>query len=99
LIKELWAFTGNRIAVRFAYEWHDDAGNWFRSYPFHISNNRHKITYGTCLYLAKSMTYMIQLAINSLMKTDANIDASWDRTHYGPNWVIAWAKHTLALHN
>lgn len=32
LIKELWAFDANRIAVRFAYEWHDDAGNWFRSY-------------------------------------------------------------------
>ncbi|HPE81575.1 MAG TPA: nuclear transport factor 2 family protein [Gammaproteobacteria bacterium] len=32
LIKELWAFTGNRIAVRFAYEWHDDAGSWFRAY-------------------------------------------------------------------
>jgi hypothetical protein len=32
LIKELWAFGDNRIAVRFAYEWHDDAGNWFRSY-------------------------------------------------------------------
>jgi nuclear transport factor 2 (NTF2) superfamily protein len=32
LIKELWAFSGDRIAVRFAYEWHDDAGNWFRSY-------------------------------------------------------------------
>ncbi len=32
LIKELWAFHDNRIAVRFAYEWHDDAGNWFRSY-------------------------------------------------------------------
>jgi nuclear transport factor 2 (NTF2) superfamily protein len=32
LIKELWAFTNNRIAVRFAYEWHDDSGNWFRSY-------------------------------------------------------------------
>jgi hypothetical protein len=32
LIKELWAFEGNRIAVRFAYEWHDEAGNWFRSY-------------------------------------------------------------------
>ena len=31
LIKELWAFTGNRIAVRFAYEWHDDSGHWFRS--------------------------------------------------------------------
>lgn len=32
LIKELWAFTDNHIAVRFAYEWHDDSGNWFRSY-------------------------------------------------------------------
>lgn len=32
LIKELWTFAGNRIAVRFAYEWHDNAGNWFRSY-------------------------------------------------------------------
>lgn len=32
LIKELWTSAGNRIAVRFAYEWHDDAGNWFRSY-------------------------------------------------------------------
>lgn len=32
LIKELWAFDDNRIAVRFAYEWHDDSGNWFRSY-------------------------------------------------------------------
>lgn len=32
LIKELWAFAGPRIAVRFAYEWHDDSGNWFRSY-------------------------------------------------------------------
>ena len=32
LIKELWAFDANRIAVRFAYEWHDDGDNWFRSY-------------------------------------------------------------------
>jgi uncharacterized protein len=32
LIKQLWAFAGNRIAVRFAYEWHDDSGQWFRSY-------------------------------------------------------------------
>ena len=32
LIKELWACNANRIAVRFAYEWHDDSGNWFRSY-------------------------------------------------------------------
>jgi hypothetical protein len=32
LIKELWTFAGNRIAVRFAYEWHDDSGSWFRSF-------------------------------------------------------------------
>jgi nuclear transport factor 2 (NTF2) superfamily protein len=32
LIKELWAFAADRIAVRFAYEWHDDSGQWFRSY-------------------------------------------------------------------
>jgi nuclear transport factor 2 (NTF2) superfamily protein len=32
LIKELWAYSDNRIAVRFAYEWHDDSGQWFRSY-------------------------------------------------------------------
>lgn len=32
LIKDLWAFHGNRIAVRFAYEWHDRSGKWFRSY-------------------------------------------------------------------
>jgi len=32
LIKEVWAFTDNCIAVRFAYEWHDDSGHWFRSY-------------------------------------------------------------------
>ena len=32
LIKELWTFQSNRIAVRFAYEWHDDSGHWYRSY-------------------------------------------------------------------
>jgi nuclear transport factor 2 (NTF2) superfamily protein len=32
LIKEMWAFTGNRIAVRFAYEWHDESDHWYRSY-------------------------------------------------------------------
>jgi len=32
LIKELWGFTGDRIAVRFAYEWHDDSEHWYRSY-------------------------------------------------------------------
>lgn len=32
LVKEVWTFADNRIAVRFAYEWHDDSGSWFRSY-------------------------------------------------------------------
>ena len=32
LIKEVWAYKDNRIAVRFTYEWHDDSGQWFRSY-------------------------------------------------------------------
>ncbi|CAB3635657.1 hypothetical protein LMG26685_01542 [Achromobacter mucicolens] len=32
MIKELWAYTGNRITVRYAYEWRDDSRNWFRSY-------------------------------------------------------------------
>ncbi len=32
LMKELWAFTGNHISVRFEYEWHDDAGQWFRTH-------------------------------------------------------------------
>ncbi len=32
MVKELWSFTENRIAVRFAYEWHDEQGQWFRSY-------------------------------------------------------------------
>ncbi|MFZ4877584.1 DUF1348 family protein [Janthinobacterium sp. Mn2066] len=49
LIKELWAYTDNRIAVRYAYEWHDDAGNWYRSYgnenwefgPDGLMTNRH----------------------------------------------------------
>ena len=32
LIKELWAYHGNRISVRFQYEWHDDSGNWYRAH-------------------------------------------------------------------
>ncbi len=58
LIKELWAFTGNRIAVRYAYEYHDDSGQWFRAYgnenwefdedglmaTRHCSINEHPIT-------------------------------------------------------
>ena len=49
LIKELWATAGNRIAVRFAYEYHDDSGTWFRAYgnenwefdPFGLMRRRH----------------------------------------------------------
>ena len=49
LIKEVWAHESNRIAVRFAYEWHDDSSNWFRSYgnenwefgPDGLMKNRH----------------------------------------------------------
>ncbi|SCW89070.1 Protein of unknown function [Rhizobium mongolense subsp. loessense] len=58
LIKELWAFQGNRIAVRYAYEYHDDSGQWFRAYgnenwefaddglmrARHASINEHPIT-------------------------------------------------------
>lgn len=65
LIKELWAFTENRIAVRFAYEWRDDSGNWFRSYgnenwafdaqglmaERHASINDSRITAGERLFL------------------------------------------------
>ncbi|EON13629.1 MULTISPECIES: nuclear transport factor 2 family protein [Pandoraea] len=65
LIKELWAFTENRIAVRFAYEWRDDSGNWFRSYgnenwafdaqglmaERHASINDSRITEGERLFL------------------------------------------------
>jgi hypothetical protein len=32
LMKEMWCFTGNRISVRFEYEWHDNAGNWYRTH-------------------------------------------------------------------
>lgn len=35
LTKELWAFHGNRIALRFQYEWPDDSGNWYRAYGWH----------------------------------------------------------------
>ena len=45
LIKELWAFTENRIAVRFAYEWRDDSGNWFRSYG---NENHNHLICTTC---------------------------------------------------
>jgi nuclear transport factor 2 (NTF2) superfamily protein len=48
LIKELWTFHGNRIAVRFAYEWRDDAGHWFRAYGnenWEFDDQLHEATY------------------------------------------------------
>jgi nuclear transport factor 2 (NTF2) superfamily protein len=42
LIKELWAFDRNRIAVRFAYEWHDETGKWFRSYRLTANSGTRK---------------------------------------------------------
>ena len=55
LIKELWAFGAERIAVRFAYEWHDDSGHWYRSYGngprsrnLHRYRNRCQRLYNIC---------------------------------------------------
>ena len=39
LVKQLWAFTGNRIAVRFQYEYHDERGNWFRAYAMRTGSS------------------------------------------------------------
>jgi len=69
LIKELWAFSDNHIAVRFAYEWHDDSGNWFRSYgnenwEFDESGlNRHRLA-----------------SINDLPIKESERTFHWDRT-------------------
>lgn len=68
LIKELWAFTGNRIAVRFAYEWHDDSGNWFRSYG---NENWHYNSAGLMEYRYAS--------INDLPIKESDRKYHWDR--------------------
>jgi nuclear transport factor 2 (NTF2) superfamily protein len=56
LIKELWSFNGNRIAVRFAYEWHDDSGQWFRSYgnenwEFSVNGLKSAATHQSMIYI------------------------------------------------
>jgi len=57
LIKEMWAFTGNRIAVRFAYEWHDDSDRWYRSYGMKTGNS---VMMGSCLHgLHQSTTFLL----------------------------------------
>ena len=69
LIKELWAFTENRIAVRFAYEWHDDSGNWFRSYG---NENWH--------YNAAGLMEERHASINDLPIKESDRKYHWDRS-------------------
>ena len=69
LIKELWAFSGDRIAVRFAYEWHDDSGNWFRSY-----GNEN------WLYNAAGLMEERHASINDLPIKQSDRKYDWDRS-------------------
>jgi hypothetical protein len=73
LIKELWAWTDNRIAVRFAYEWRDDSGNWFRSYG---NENWEFTEHGLmrCRYAC----------INDLPIAASERKFHWDRSHPRP---------------
>ena len=73
LIKELWAFTENRIAVRFAYEWHDDSGNWFRSYG---NENWH---FGT-----DGLMHHRYACINDLPIKESDRKFHWDRSGSRP---------------
>lgn len=66
LIKELWAYTDNCIAVRFAYEWHDDSGQWYRSYG---NENWEFDEYG---YMAKRFA-----SINDLPISEADRKFHW----------------------
>lgn len=74
LIKELWAHDGNRIAVRFAYEWHDDGGLWWRSYG---NENWEFDDHGL---MAKR-----HASINDLAITEAERLLRWDRGSAGGN--------------
>ena len=66
LIKELWAFHGNRIAVRFAYEFHDDSGNWFRAY----GNENWEFN-------EQGLMYARHASINELRITEADRKFHW----------------------
>ena len=72
LIKELWAYSGNRIAVRFAYEWHDDGGQWWRSYG---NENWEFDEHG---FMAAR-----HASINDLAIDEAERLLRWDRGHGG----------------
>jgi nuclear transport factor 2 (NTF2) superfamily protein len=69
LIKELWAFTNERIAVRFSYEWHDDSGNWFRS------NGNENWEFGP-----EGLMHRRLACINDLPITPADRKFYWDRS-------------------
>ena len=69
LIKELWAFTDNRIAVRFAYEYRDDSGNWFRAY----GNENWEID-------EQGLTRWRLASINDLPIREADRKFHWDRS-------------------
>jgi uncharacterized protein len=69
LIKELWAFAGERIAVRFAYEYHDDSGSWFRAYG---NENWEFNTHG--------LMHRRYASINDLPIRDSGRLFKWDRS-------------------
>lgn len=69
LIKELWAFTDNRIAVRFVYEYHDDSGNWYRAY----GNENWE-------YDEHGLNRRRHASINDLPITEAERKFHWDRS-------------------
>jgi nuclear transport factor 2 (NTF2) superfamily protein len=69
LIKGLWAFTDSRIAVHFAYEWHDDSGNWFRSY----GNENWE-------FAGNGLMQRRVASINDLPITEAERKFHWDRS-------------------
>lgn len=74
LIKEIWAYQGPRIAVRFAYEWHDDGGQWYRSYG---NENWHFADNG--LMAAR------HASINDLMISENERLFHWDRSGVRPD--------------
>ena len=80
LIKEVWAFRDNRIAVRFAYEWHDDARNWFRSY----GNENWEFD-------ASGLMHRRFASINDLPIKEADRKFHWDRS--APNGGARPADH------
>ena len=74
LIKELWSFRENRIAVRFAYEWHDDAGQWYRSY----GNENWEFD-------ENGLMRARHASINDLPITEGERKFHWDRTAPRPS--------------